>query len=208
MRRIHTLLTAIVAVSLLGLTISPAFALISSGFEQGLGHNAHAIGTSIAGLDFTTTSGGDVWFADINSTWYSVTSDNGAVYDDGDYFLSGYVAAYVPNAADVAKVQLSYGPATYFTVGYSSEYWFVMEAYDISNNLLTTATGAANSKAQGGTGLSLLTVSHPDIAYVLLHDHGGFWMIDNIQTDAPVPEPTAVVVLCTGLVGLFVRRRR
>jgi len=177
-------------------------------FESGLGHNAEAIG-SASGLVFsTTTPGGNMYYADINSGWYSVTSDNGKVYPDGQYFVSGDVAAYLVNPSDGAKISFAYGKASYFKVGYSSLFNFTLLAYDAAGQLLDQDTGLANTKGQGGTGLRYLEVSCPDIAYVVLHDSGGFWMIDNIETDAPVPEPASLVVLAVGLAALMVRRRR
>ena len=181
-------------------------------FESGLGHNAEAIG-SASGLVFSTISGGDMYYADINSGWYSVTSDapenHPKVYGDGQYFVSGDVAAYVADPSDWAKISFDGGgKASYFKVGYSSLFNFTLLAYDAAGQLLDQDTGLANTKGQGGTGLRYLEVSCPDIAYVVLHDSGGFWMIDNIETDAPVPEPASLVVLAVGLAALMVRRRR
>jgi hypothetical protein len=196
------------ALSLLLLAALPGAAQINCNFESGLGHNGQDIGTSITGLSFSTTTGGSVLFADINSGWYSVTSDNGKVYGEGDYYVSGDVAAYTPNLSDRAKVSFTYGTASYFTVGYSSQFAFILEGYDSGGNLLAATTGAPNTKSQGGTGLAYLTVTHSGISYVVLHDQGGYWMMDNISTDAPVPEPTSIVVLLIGLGGVVARRRR
>ena len=179
-------------------------------FESGLGHNFEAIGTRISCLAFSTLSGKQMRYADINSGWYSVTSDNHKVYGDGEYFVSGDVAAYITDLSDKAKVAFTIGPASYFTVGYSSEFPFTVEAYAASHQLLASVTRPANTKSKGGTGLTYLTVSRPGIAYVLLHDEGGYWMIDNISTDAPVPEPSGLLALGSGLAGLggvFFRRR-
>jgi hypothetical protein len=163
---------------------------------------------SFPGLAFSTLLGDDVYFADINSGWYSVTSDNGKTYEDGNYFVSGDVAAYIQDLSDAAKIAFPYGTATYFTVGYSSEFPFNLEAYDGSNNLLASASGSANTKDQGGTSLSYLTVSHPNIAYVVLHDSGGYWMMDNLSTDALVPEPASAMIFAIGVAGLILGRRK
>ena len=199
--------TIFVSVCILALLPPSAYADTTCDFEFGLGHNAQAIG-SILGLVFSTTTGGGVLYADINSAWYSVTSDNGKVYEDGEYFVSGDVAAYVPNLSDRMMISFPYGTASYLTVGYSSQFQFLMEGYDGSGTLLTSATGPANVKSQGGTGLCYLTLSGSGMRYAILHDQGRYWMIDNITTDAVVPEPASLMVLLAGLGGLAALRRR
>jgi hypothetical protein len=201
----HVLALAGAACAVALLASGPALAA-SCNFESGLGKNGQAIGTSEPGFTFTTSTGGSMRYADINSGWYSVTSDNGKVYEDGEYFLSGDVGAYCNNLADQGKVSFTSGLVDFFSVGYSSQYDFVMEAYDASGGLLTSVTGAANTKSQDGTGLSYLSVNHTGISYVVFHDHGGYWMIDNASTD--VPEPASMSVLCLGLAGLLWRRRK
>ena len=197
----------IVVACLLGCVATVAFADLHCDFEVGLGHNAEPIGSEIPGLVFSTTSGGDVCYADINSGWYSARSDNGKVYEDGEYFVSGDVAGFISDLNDKAKVSFACGTASYLTVGYSSLFGLTVEAYDSSNNLLDSKTGPANTKSKGGTGLTYLTVSHSDIAYVLLHDSGSYWMIDNIDTDAPVPEPSSIFTLLSGTALIIIRRR-
>jgi hypothetical protein len=197
---------AIAAMMLLG--IATAASAITCNFESGVGHNGSVIGSSIGGLVFSTVNGPGMCYASIDTGWYSVTSDNGRAYHDGEYFMSGNAAAYLSDLTDKGKVSFAYGPASFFSVGYSSENLFVVEAYNSLGTLLTSASGGANVKSQGGTGLQYLTVSHSDIAYVVLHDDGGYWMVDNITTDAPVPEPSSLLLLGSGFVCLIARRRR
>lgn len=201
-------LTAVVALVAAALLVaSSAFAGISYNFESALSRNGESIG-STSGLVFSSVSGSGVRYANIDSGWYSMTSDNGKVSNGGDYFVSGNVGGYLLDLDDQARVDFAYGQASWFTAGYSSEFQFVLEAYDATGELLTSSTGAANTQPQGGNGLAYLTVSHPGISYIVLHDHGGHWMIDNITTDAPVPEPASCATLLTGLIGLAWRFRK
>jgi hypothetical protein len=199
--------------TVLGLLLSvaaPSFAVLSCDFEVGVGHDGQAIGIGIAGLAFSTLGGGGVYFGDINTANYSATSDNGKAFRSGEYFLSGDVWAFIYDQSDKAKVTFTTGTASHFTVGYTSQNPFTLEAYDSADQLLESVTGEANVKSQGGTGLLYLTVSKPSIAYVILHDQGGFWMVDNLSTDAPVPEPSALLALLGGLgsIGGMMFRRR
>lgn len=185
----------------------PASADLSCSFEMGLGKNGQAILSDIPGFVFTSTSGSGMRYADINSGWYSVTSDNGKVHEDGNYFISGDVAAYVTDTWDVGKIIFANSTASYLTLGYSSEFPLIVEAYSAAGVLLSSANGAVNSKASGGTGLSYLTVVGQDISYVLLKGTGGYWMVDNVTTDAVVPEPCSIIALGAGLLGIIIRRR-
>ena len=195
------------AICLVALAAAPASALFTCDFETGLGQNGQPIGGPLDGLIFSTSLGGDVYFADINSGWYSVTSDNGKVFEDGEYYVRGNVAAYVMNLEDTARATFAPGLAIYFQLGYSSQFEFFLKAYDSSGGLLASTTGAANSKSNGGTGLSYLSIEQDGMAYVEFGSEGagGYWMVDDI---AWVPEPTAWIALAVGLVGLVGWRKR
>ena len=179
-------------------------------FEIGLGLDSEPIGNKIPGFLFSTTDGGDLYLADINTGYYSVTSDNGKVYEDGSYFVSGDVAVYAANLTDKGKISFTYGPASRFSIGYSSEFDFSLEAYDSAGVLLASDTKPANTKGQGGTELKYVSVDTgmPNIAYVVLHDEGGYWMIDNITTDAVVPEPSSIMLGFAVIAAGIMRIRR
>jgi hypothetical protein len=205
--RFRAMAAVLMAATLLVAGATASIAMTWS-FESSVVQNGSVIGSTIPGLVFSSVNGPGMLYANMNSHWYSYTSDNGTSYEDGEYFVSGNGAAYLSDLSDKGKVSFAYGPASFFTVGYSSENIFVVEAYNSLGTLLTSASGGANVKSQGGTGLQYLTVSHSDIAYVVMHDDGGYWMVDNISTDAPVPEPSSLLLLGSGVVCLLARRRR
>lgn len=170
------------------------------GFESGAGRNGLAIGTGIVGLSFSTVQGGDVCFADINSGSYNMRSSNGKSYESGRYSINGDIAAFVANTSDHAKISFTEGQATIFSLHYSSEFGLVLEAYDCSDSLIASASGPSNV----GLGTTnLLTVTGSSIAYVIIHDEGGYWFVDDISTDAPVPEPSSGLLLSLGLCSTF-----
>ena len=208
----------LMSVVLLCCIASVASADVQVGFEEWFGHNCEPVANSIMGLSFGTTENTDVYFADINAKvpggydWYSLTSDNGKVSGDGEYFISGDMAAYVLDGD--MKISLTDGRATTaFTVGVSNLFDVVLQAYDTSGTLISgdgvigTATGAPNTKTQPtatpGTALQYLTVNStvPNIAYVVIHSEPGFYMVDNISY--VIPEPAGILSLMAGLAGLL-----
>lgn len=173
-------------------------------FEEGLGCNWQVIGSSIVGITFSTTRGGDMYYADINSGWYNMTSDSGAVSHSGEYFISGCVALTVLELTDIGRITFG-SPVSQCTIGYSSEHPFYLEAYSAAGELISSATGPINTKSHGDTGLQHLTVAGQGIAYVDMHDSGGYWLVDNITV---VPEPSSAAVTLLGVVFALIGRFR
>ena len=204
----QSLAYACAAAALLIASMTPSIAGIYCDFESGLGRDGQAIRTDINGLSFSTTTGGDIYYADINTGNYSVTSDNGKAYECGDYFMSGDVAAYVANVPDIGRISFQYGTASYLTLGYCAGFPLTLEAYDTQGTLLGSAFGSVNTRTSGGLAMGFLTVTGQSMSYVLLRGTGGYWMIDNISTDAPVPEPSSILAIGCGLAGLLIRRLR
>lgn len=184
----------------------PARSSIYIDFESGLGQDGQPLGSKFAGVMFATTSGQDVLLADVSTGAYSVTSDNGSCYGLGQYFVAGNVAAYTEQS-DPAVIRFTLGYASFVRFGYSSASAIYMDAFDSTGTLLDSVQGSANTKSLGGIGLAFLEVTHPGIACVQIHDTGSFWMIDNLSSDAPVPEPSSVSILGIGILGLATRRR-
>jgi hypothetical protein len=191
--------------------VAVLFALIASpvlgagsDFESGVGHNGESVGTTQRGFAFSD----GVCFTDINSGWYRFTSDTGRVTEDGEYFISGSAAAAVLNGAAQARIDFTRGIASYLTLGYSSQFALVLDAYDSAGHFLGSSTGTPNVLSSGGTGLAYLTVRGNAISYVLVSGDAGTWCMDNLTTDAPIPEPTPLITLTVALVALGSWRRR
>lgn len=185
----------------------PAFSSVYTDFESGIGHDGQPIGYLFPGVVFSTTSGQDVLFADVSTGAYSATSDSGNHYGLGQYFVGGNVAAYTEQS-DPAVIRFTLGSASFVRFGYSSASTIYADAFDASGTLLDSAQGDANVKSSGGAGLVYLQLNHAGISYIQIHDTGSFWMMDNLSSDAPVPEPSSVLALMLGLAGLVVRRSR
>lgn len=218
-------LKLVLSVLLICCLVSPISAAdVQASFEEWLGHNYEPIGDSIMGLSFGTTADTAAYFADINAKvfggydWYSLTSDNAKVSGDGEYFISGDVAAYTLDG-DMKISIVGAAKAKEVTLGISNLFGVTLEAYDINGVLISAPTGVANGLANSktqpvgnpGVGLQYLTVSSPtlSIAYVVLRGEPGYYMIDNVS--ATVPEPSGILAFATGLAGLagvMIRKRR
>jgi len=185
-------------------------------FEEGFGFDGTPVASSIPGLQFTTTDGYDWIYADITTGIYNVTNNLGDVYGTGRYNMEGYVCTYLGTSQGSGRIDFLNQDGSYFTTGYSSASDFYLEAYDASNNLLAATSGPANTQWEGGTSLGYLTVSSAsnNIAYVIVHDTGNYWIADNMRGDASgvpddeIPEPTTLLLLGAGLIGGGILRRK
>jgi hypothetical protein len=185
-------------------------------FEWGLGHDGQNIASGVPGLQFTTTDNQNWVYGDITTGLYNTHSDNNSMYGTADYFMGGNVFAWLGPNQGQGRIDFLNDDGSTFTTGYCSASTFYLEAYDKNGNLITSTSGGPNRFSDGGTGLDYLTVTsgQHDIAYVLLHDTGNFWLTDNMSGDASgvnppsVPEPVSLVLLGTGLLGVAIFRRR
>ncbi len=197
-----------------------ASADITMTFEEFVGFNGSPISTFYSGISFTAATSGQEWVAG-EAQYYNTSSwPSGTSYWGGDYWVYDDVFAWTESSGGDGKIAFDDKNATFVEIGYCSYSAFYLEAYDEFNNLLDSDTGVANLRYTNGneSGPGTLRVDSlgTGIAYVLVHDSGNFWCIDNVRTDATgiiippsVPAPAAILLagMGTGLVG-WLRRRR
>jgi hypothetical protein len=143
-------------------------------FEEGT--DGAVIYSTIYGVTFTTTDGQDWLYAD----WR--TGNYNGPYPNGAYTSNGYFCAWLGPDQDSGRIDFTEGTATYLSLLTSTSSGVTIDAYDSSDNLIANSGWAENNLDTGE--MTRLIVSAPEIAYVIIHDTGNYWLIDDICTDA------------------------
>ncbi len=152
-------------------------------------------GTVLSGMEFNT--------GDSTLSVVSDLSGNNALNVFGAPAPGGGVLRLDFLGGPVAGVSVDVTDATFPVV---------IEAYDIGDTLLgeSNTGGVASSPVYESLSISLAAA---DIAYVIIHDSGYDYFLDNITYhDTPelasVPEPTGLALMGIGLAGIALTRRR
>ncbi|MDP3042796.1 MAG: PKD domain-containing protein [bacterium] len=174
--------------------VSPASATVETGvtanscpagygfidFEEGV--DGAQIVSQIPGVQFTTTLGLNWFYGDVRTGNYNARSLTNPQYNYGDYVVNGYFVAWLGVTGDQGRIDFTEGTASYFSLLTSTYSGLTIDAYDPNDNLIATSGWASGNLT--GT-FTRLTVSAPGMAYVIVHDWGNYWIIDDICTDAP-----------------------
>ena len=146
------------------------FATRTMNFEDGV--DRQPIRSKIPGLQFTTTDGYDWIYGDWRAGY------NGP-YPNGSYFSNGNFFAWLGENQGTGRIDFIGATATYLSVLTSTYSGLTMDAYDINGNWLADSGWAANNLNTGQ--MTKLTVSAPNMAYVLVHDTGNYWLVDDLE---------------------------
>jgi len=155
-------------------------------FEDGI--EEIEIESTIPNLKFTTTHGLNWRYGDIRTGRYNVYP-----YGTRAYETRGNFFAWLGVTGNAGRIDFPGGAATYCSVLVSTYSGVVVDAYNSDNQLISTS-GWAGSNINTRT-FTRLTVDAPAgdyISYVIIHDTGNYWLIDELCTDAnpaviPVP---------------------
>jgi hypothetical protein len=161
------------------------------------------------------------------SYWYSGGGQNIGNYFSGVTFgpqatiledqIYGYNSDYYPPNSGHAvmftddeqgnAIQADFNvPTNYVSLYYTSATDLYLEAYDSSGNQI-----ASVSDVLGNNILLQVTSSDYNIAYVIMHDGGNFYTVDDFSFNVPsaaVPEPSTLLLLGSGLIGLWGLRKK
>jgi len=103
----------------------------------------------------------------------------------GDFTSHGTHWAWLGVNQGSGRIDFVFGKASQFSVLVSDLTPVVLEAYNSSDVLLATAGPAADNTGTGHMAELKITRATADIAYVVVHDSGNFFEIDDVCTDAP-----------------------
>ncbi len=190
-----------------GVTVNPCNYRFM-GFENG--NDGDVIGSTIPGLQFTTTNGNDWIIGDFSTGNY-----NGK-WPYGIFTSDGYKWTWLGASQSAGRIDFTYGTASYLSILTSTESGLTLEARNANGDILDSAVATPNVDTGWMTRLTV-SVGSPDISYINIHDTGNFFLIDDICTDAPAepnvvipefPVITLPVISVIGFMFLFQRKKR
>jgi hypothetical protein len=168
-------------------------------FEDGV--DDVPIRSTIPGMKFTTTMGNDWIYGDIRTGKYNVNPYGSRAYEcHGNFF-----AWLGPNQGS-GRIDFTGATAKSVSMLTSTAYGTYLDAYDSSRNLL--ASNYAGGNIWTGT-MSEIKVASSNIAYVIVHDTGNYWLIDDLrvrdllrETDAFMPPSATSVFQALGTIDI------
>ena len=178
-------------------------------FEDGVEGNPI---NDIMGVSFLNFNGYDALYGDSRTGLYNTSSDD-LGYGTGAYHHNGNMWLWAGPTADARGVIVDFtnNDGTWFTTGYSAASAFTVDAYLTDGSMVSTI-GASNLYSPMGF-LTVTATAGLSIDYLVLHDTGNQWLVDDMSGDAsgvnPVPEPSTILLVGTGLLGIigFGRKR-
>lgn len=170
----------------------------------------------IAGVTFEDAFGYASIYGDSSTGYYNTTSDDmDQSWNFGNFHHNGYMWLWAGPNADAQGVTIDFteNDGTWFQTGYSSFSEFYVEAY-LTDGTMVSVMGEANMDQP----MDFLRVDATEgtyIDYVVLHDSGNQWLVDDISGDtsgvipnSAVPEPSTILLMGIGLLGLLGYSRR
>jgi hypothetical protein len=146
---------------------------------EGLPDGTNLSSGTISGVQFTTT-GGYTWLVGD----FATENYNGK-YPAGAYMSHGTHWAWLGVNQGAGRIDFPKGPAAYFSVLVSNDTPVYLDAYDTYDSLLATAGPAPVSTNTGHMTELKITRAIADMAYVVVHDTGNYFEIDDVCTNAP-----------------------
>lgn len=145
---------------------------------EGLPDIANLSTNTISGVRFTTT-GGYTWIVSDTSTG----KYNGK-YPNGAYMTAGTNIGWLGPNQGSGRIDFPKGPASYFSLLVSNATSVYLDGYDASGKLLATAGPALSNINTGHMTELKITRLLADLSYVIVHDAGNYFIVDEVCTNA------------------------
>ena len=150
-------------------------------FEDGVDQSP--IRSTIPGMEFTTTMGYDWIYGDIRTGQYNVNP-----YGSRSYECHGNIFAWLGPNQGSGRIDFTGATAESIGMLTSTATGTYLDAYDSSGTLLARSFAGGNT----GTGtMSEMRVAASNIAYVIVHDTGNYWLIDDLRVSDLLRETSA-----------------
>ena len=140
-------------------------------FEDGV--DEAPIRSTIPGVNFTTTMGYDWVYADIRTEKYNVYP-----YGDAGYECHGNFFAWLGPYQGLGRIDFTGATAKTVSMLTSTYYGTYLKAYDSGGNLLASDYAGPNTFTRT---MTEITVTASSISYVIVHDTGNYWLIDDLR---------------------------
>ena len=140
-------------------------------FENGT--DGVPIKSTIPGMSFTTTQGYDWIYGDKRTGNYNVYP-----YGDQNYECNGNFFAWLGPNQGSGRIDFTGATAKTVSMLTSCDSGIYLDAYDSNGSCVASdyATGNLNTRT-----MSEISVSAPSISYVIVHDAGNYWLVDDMR---------------------------
>jgi len=147
------------------------------------GGDAVPIRSTIPGMKFTTTMGYDWIYGDIRTGKYNVNP-----YGSRAYECHGNVFAWLGPNQGSGRIDFTGATAESISMLTSTASGTYLDAYDSSGHLLARSFTGGNIWT--GT-MAEMKVVASNIAYVIVHDTGNYWLVDDLRVSDLLRETSA-----------------
>ncbi len=167
-------------------------------FEEFLGQDGVPIGSFYPGVRFEAlTPGGEDWIvfdptSKPEGAIYNVSSwPSGQQWGDGNYWMYGYVTTWTSQPGAGGKIIFENAGTVFVELGYCCATHLTLTAYDANDIAIDSDIGLANLRFTNDNdfGPGTLRVDAPSgnlISYVIIHDEGNLWTVDNISVGTAI----------------------
>jgi hypothetical protein len=154
-------------------------------FEDG--NDAEVLRTQVAGLRFSTSTGGSWRYGDVRTGNYNAPYPEACPITGGPcaYAVSEYLFVWLNGGAGLGRVDVISGTMQLFSAGFSTGEPLRLTAYNANDQRV--AEGAVAPNLRTGQ-LDRVTLQAPDIAYVLIQGVENRWLMDDLIVQLPTGE--------------------